>query len=54
MDLGSTGSATPSLALHADGVLGPAWFFDGPPGVEVLRVLARSATLPRLVVGDGW
>ncbi len=54
MDLGSTGSATPSLALHADGALGPAWFFDGPPGVEVLRLLARSSTLPRLVVGDGW
>lgn len=50
MDLGSTGDATPSAGLHADGALGPVWWFDGPPAAEVLRVLARSSTLPRLVV----
>lgn len=50
MDLGSTGAATPAAGLHADGALGPVWWFDGPPAAEVLRVLARSSTLPRLLV----
>lgn len=50
MDIGSTGEATPAAGLHADGALGPAWWFDAPPAVEALRVLARAATLPRLVL----
>ncbi|TAJ17946.1 MAG: hypothetical protein EPO65_10085 [Dehalococcoidia bacterium] len=50
MDLGSTGEATPAAGLHAEGAIGPAWWFDGPPTVETLRVLARATTLPRLSV----
>lgn len=48
IDLGSTGEAPPSSGLHANGALGPAWWFDAPPTAEVLRVLGRSVTLPRL------
>lgn len=54
MDLGSTGDSTPSVGLPAEGAVGPVWWFDGPPGVETLRVLARASTLPRLGVGEGW
>lgn len=50
MDLGSTGAATVALGLHADGAIGPAWWFDGPPAIETLGVIARSITLPRLVL----
>jgi len=50
IDLGSTGEATPATGLHADGAIGPAWWFDGPPSVATLEVLARTATLPQLVL----
>ena len=50
MDLGSTGEEMPAAGLHADGALGPVWWFDGPPTAEALRVIARAETLPRLVL----
>jgi hypothetical protein len=50
IDLGSTGEATPATGLHADGAIGPAWWFDGPPSVATLETLARAATLPQLVL----
>lgn len=51
MDLGSTGGTTPATGLHADGALGPAWWFYGPPPAEVLRVILRASTFPRLTLG---
>ena len=50
IDFGSTGEATPASGLHADGALGPAWWFDGPPATATLETLARAATLPQLVL----
>jgi len=53
MDLGSTGQESPAAGLHADGAVGPVWWFDGPPRPEVIRTLARASTFPRLPLAGG-
>lgn len=49
-DFGSTGEPTPAAGLHADGALGPVWWFDDAPSIETLRLLARATSLPQLTV----